>query len=145
VTKREKIVSVNFKLPASTLKRVDRYALVYDAPDNLARSTALRFLIEDGLRQYELTEKRRAALRVSLPTRSASIRAAYTKEAYRVEALDMGAPSNNQCSTGQRFSDLKEAREYYDSLEVIPGRRKELQRRSPGKMRYEPIEIEVGR
>lgn len=141
--KKEKTISVTIKLSASMLKRVDRFALSW-SPD-LPRSTVLRDLIEMSLHDHEMTEMRRAALRKTLPERSANIRAAYTKESYRVEVLLIGAPSNNQCSTGQRFSSLEEAREYYDSLEATQGHRKELQRRSPGKMRYEPIEIEAGR
>jgi len=111
----------------------------------MTRASALRLLIDSSLHEHEMTELRREALRKSLPARISNTRTSYTKEAYRVEVLDIGAPSNNQCSTGQRFSGLEEAREHYDALDVPQGKRKELQRRSAGKMRYEAIEIEAGR
>jgi hypothetical protein len=144
--KKEKTISVALRLSMSTLKRVDQYARVWDSDSEaMGRASALRHLIESSLHDYEMTELRRAALRKSLPARREAIRAVYTKEAYRVEVLDLGAPSNNQCSTGQRFFDLEQAREHYDSLDVPQGKRKELQRRLAGKMRYEPIEIEAKR
>ena len=144
--KKEKMISVSFKISEATCKRVDRFAREYWLSEESTRSEAIRILIDDALRDFEEREKRREALRKSLPARSANIHAAYTKEAYRVEVLNLGQPSNYQPSHGKRFSDLEEAREYYDSLDDIPqGKRKELQRRVAGKMRYEAIEIEVGR
>lgn len=144
--KKEKAVSVAIRLSVSTIKRVDHYAREYWCGEKTTRTEALRSLIDGALHDFEITAMRREALRKSLPARSANISAAYTKEAYRVEVLHIGAPSNYQPSHGKRFSDLEEAREYYDSLDNVPqGMRKELQRRTPGKMRYEAIEIEVNR
>lgn len=143
--KKEKVISVAIRLPVSVLKRVDRYARKWDPDSKMARATALRILIDSSLHENDMTEMRREALRKSLPARKESLRTTYTKEAYRVGVLDIGEPSNKQFFDGPRFSDLAEAREHYDSLEVPRGKRKELQRRLAGKMRYEPVEIEAGR
>jgi hypothetical protein len=141
---REKIITVTLRLSAETVERVDRLACEWGSvEEKTSRATVLRLLINRGLEEEDATDRRRAALRKTLPARIARIREAYTKDCYRVEILDGHGPRpTNQVSDGKRFPNLDDAMTYFEALEVPDGKRKEIQHRAPSKMKYEPIEVE---
>lgn len=141
----EKIVTVNLRLSETTVRRADKLAREWSSvEEKTTRATVLRMMINRGLDDEEATERRREVLRKTLPVRSAHIREAYTKDCYRVEVLDGSAAPRptNQVSDGKRFSSLRDAIAYFDSLDIPDGKRKEIQHRAASKMKYEVIETE---
>lgn len=58
------------------------------------------------------------------------------EESYRVQVIRPDGIHTH----GSQFSSIESSRAYYDALD-IPGSRKELQRRSAGKSRYETLEL----